>query len=425
MSEKVVLGDLTFESSDDMLKRKKHAEHLTKFLYENSEINVISVNSAWGTGKTWFVRMWINYIKTHPAYKEQITPVYYNAWENDDFDNAFIPLLAELSQQTDAQFGEKYERYKQATGAVIKAGFVNVAKKLTAGIVDIQAYFDKMEEKELYDSYISQFESAKSARSDFSEALEAYATEQNKKIFIFVDELDRCRPTFAIQTLERIKHYFEVEGVQFILLLDQEQLSHSVKVLYGNGCNTAGYLRRFIDVEFNMPLPNSKRYFSNKANSQDQFYFEVSDIAQFFTLSLRDYDKLILWVKALISTPGNLVYDCSIDLRYYYAYFLLLKLKFPNVFNDVSDESSLVGLPYEKIPYAKAVDNFTKAKSDVEVVKTAFAIIKRNMGFDSINAPYPSDMTGREQEWADSDQLKDIILNGWREISFLDRFNKY
>jgi hypothetical protein len=173
-----------------------------------------------------------------------------------------------------------------------------------------------------------------------------------------------------------------------------------------------------------MPLPNSKRYFSNKANSQDGFYFEVSDIAQFFSLSLRDYDKLILWIKALISTPRNSVDDCSNDLHYYYAYFLLLKLKFPNVFNNINDRNFLVDFAYEKMPYAKAVDNFTKAKSDVEVVKTAFAIIKRNMGFDISDAPYPGKMSEREQQWVDIDQIQDIILNGWREISFLDRFNK-
>jgi hypothetical protein len=87
-----------------------------------------------------------------------------------------------LSQQTNAQFGDKYEKYKQAAGAVIKAGLVNVAKNPTAGIIDIQAFLDKMDEKKLYDSYISQYETAKSARRDFSEALEAYATEQNKNL---------------------------------------------------------------------------------------------------------------------------------------------------------------------------------------------------------------------------------------------------
>ena len=69
----------------------------------------------------------------------------------------------------------------------------------------------------------------------------------------FVDELDRCRPTYTVELLERIKHFFDVEGLVFVLSLDKEQLGHSIRAVYGAGIDVDGYLRRFIDLEYRLP----------------------------------------------------------------------------------------------------------------------------------------------------------------------------
>jgi predicted KAP-like P-loop ATPase len=67
----------------------------------------------------------------------------------------------------------------------------------------------------------------------FRKALIEYQTKEEKKIVIFIDELDRCRPTYAIEVLERIKHLFGVAGYVFVISLDKEQLSHSIATIYG------------------------------------------------------------------------------------------------------------------------------------------------------------------------------------------------
>lgn len=76
---------------------------------------------------------------------------------------------------------------------------------------------------------------------------------QDKKPLVFIiDELDRCRPDFALSLLERIKHFFSVPNVHFILGIHSGQLENSVRSFYGNGIDAHNYLQKFIHFSFNI-----------------------------------------------------------------------------------------------------------------------------------------------------------------------------
>lgn len=91
-------------------------------------------------------------------------------------------------------------------------------------------------------------------------AKELSDSDEKKPLIIFVDELDRCRPTFAIEVLERIKHFFVTPNIIFVLAIDKMQLIESIRTVYGSNLNSLGYLKRFIDIEFSLPIPNTKKY---------------------------------------------------------------------------------------------------------------------------------------------------------------------
>ncbi|WP_292455784.1 P-loop NTPase fold protein [Methylibium sp.] len=78
----------------------------------------------------------------------------------------------------------------------------------------------------------------------FREELQAVIAEIRKKnergnLIVFIDELDRCRPTFAIELLERIKHLFDVPNIVFVLSIDKSQVEVSTSSVYGVGINAA------------------------------------------------------------------------------------------------------------------------------------------------------------------------------------------
>ena len=70
--------------------------------------------------------------------------------------------------------------------------------------------------------------------------------------FILIDELDRCRPSYAVEMLETIKHIFDIPRVVFVLATDTEQLQHAVKVIYGSEFDAYTYLSRFFNRRFSM-----------------------------------------------------------------------------------------------------------------------------------------------------------------------------
>lgn len=97
----------------------------------------------------------------------------------------------------------------------------------------------------LHDSTLfSEYKEFKDAISDFKESLEGIVSNQ-RKIVIIIDELDRCKPTFAVQLLEIVKHLFDIKGITFIFMLDIQQLSYLIKTIYGQEMDAAGYLCRF------------------------------------------------------------------------------------------------------------------------------------------------------------------------------------
>lgn len=87
--------------------------------------------------------------------------------------------------------------------------------------------------------------------------------EKRKKrspIAFFIDELDRCRPDYAVRLLERLKHLFSIAGVFFVLAVDRQQLEASVQGVYGANLNATGYPRKFIDLRYPLPQLSTEEF---------------------------------------------------------------------------------------------------------------------------------------------------------------------
>ena len=247
---------MTFDENDK-LERKTFAQNLTNILVRDNHSDesnsfVIALDSAWGTGKTCFLHMWKNLLKSQSGQEDipKLNVLYYNAWENDDWNNAFIPLVYRL-RELDA-FGQSekdIETLKQkAIGFAKGCGkqlLKDGAKKLIGeNFADyiIDAFTEGIESasKTTPELFFENYETYLDEKKDFKDGLNDLIPPDSGKLVIFIDELDRCRPTFAIDTLEIVKHLFNVEGLSVIFAVDIEQLSYSVQTLYGVGMDASG-----------------------------------------------------------------------------------------------------------------------------------------------------------------------------------------
>lgn len=256
----------------DQLDRKNTIENLTRLLSSTNQPFVLSIEGKWGSGKTTFVQMWKQYL-----INEKYMALYFNAWENDFVSDPLSAFISEITSEI-IQSNESF-KHQDTIDKLIKFGEKIIKKSvpvlisaLTRGILDQKSCSEiQSATKEDYiewvsdvtKSQISDFKNQKSAILDFKDTLKELVNilkEDGYKLplVIFVDELDRCRPDFALSLLEQIKHLFNADNLFFVLSIDREQFENSVKAIYGIGLDSDEYLRRFINLSYSLQI--SEKY---------------------------------------------------------------------------------------------------------------------------------------------------------------------
>lgn len=342
---------------DDVLERKQFItntmriiDEWERFEHENESL-VLAIDSPWGTGKSYLINMWKNWLLSEANGSKNYVVAYYNAWEEDDFDNAFIPLVYRL-QKLDVYGGneklaktikEKSKVFLKSCGiALLKDGVKKIIGDETANIIN--AGIDKADGKQVKD-FFEKYTDFYNEKKKFRESLEDLVPEDGKLI-VFIDELDRCRPNFTIETLEIVKHYFNINNIVFIFSVDLEQLSYSISTMYGEGMDSAGYLRRFFDFNIKIPEGDTKKYVEHiltpairNSEFPENTIIDIVNIYSKLKLSLRDINKITnnflvfyLYYKDYLSAES-----CALEIVRkrveLYLYFMVLKYKYPETYN--------------------------------------------------------------------------------------------
>lgn len=247
------------------LDRKQYAIVLTKIINTYADGFVLSINNEWGTGKTTFVKMWQQHLNN-----EGFQTIYFNAWENDFDNNPMIAIMSELKTLTNANNKVDFKSVVKKGAVLVKHVAPALAKSLIKKyVVDIdEIAVDVVENAakgatEILEEEIKEYTNKKKTILEFRKELEKFIKKSaNEKPLVFIiDELDRCRPTYAVEVLEQMKHFFSVPGIVFVLSIDKNHLASAVRGFYGSEqINTDEYLRRFIDLEYSIPAPKNKDY---------------------------------------------------------------------------------------------------------------------------------------------------------------------
>jgi hypothetical protein len=271
---------------------------------------VLNVNAEWGFGKTYFLRgMAKDLHDEHPV-------VMIDAWKNDFSDDPYTMVISEIdttvsllipkAEVEEAAVAKQTLRIlKQNAGQIILAGTKGATKKLVTKLIGdgfdeiaklvtekdnstvqpeekstvsqavdagIDAFTQGVGEVsgELLDALatrmINDYQEVKRSQDKFraslSELLKAIdkISKVDMPMFVFIDELDRCRPTYAISLLERVKHLFDVDDIVFVVATDTKQLGHSISGHYGSGFDGQEYLHRFFTRTYTLPKPTTNRF---------------------------------------------------------------------------------------------------------------------------------------------------------------------
>lgn len=321
------------EAEEDIFGRNNFRDGIISLFKNSADPLVVLLDEPWGTGKTFFAERLYAKLKQ----EVELKPIYFDAFVNDHEEDVFIALASEMLSalgltKTDKSAWDKTKKVAKILGRVALKGAVRAA---TAGAIQGSdlgeaeqeaakelANVAEAELDQLIDSKLKNFSQDRLAFDSFRSMLAKNAAE--KPIVFIVDELDRCKPTYALSVLETIKHFFSVAGVHFFLISNSNSLEASIQHAYGD-VNGRAYLQKFVSLTTNFPVQTEhekKQGFEKfinlllKMESKNQEDVQTLKLLKEFLLkrslqgnySLRDLEKLSFMIKAALSfsPPKNL-----------------------------------------------------------------------------------------------------------------------
>lgn len=274
----------------DAIKRNKDIANFYKILQCQEQQSAIAIDGRWGSGKTFFVhqtKMIISAFNSSCNMKDDlrkqiisklskfnvdqntetsIISVYYDAWENDNDTEPILSLIYEITKQLSVDFSLSDKSIVDLASVIIEMISGKNVKKIK-DVLTSEDPFTKLKIQKNIEDKIKQF-------------LTDLLRERANRLVIFIDELDRCNPRFAVQLLEQVKHY------------------------YGTEFDACRYLDRFFDLRIALPPADINGFYEELGFSSIHYVDEIMKrIINMYNFELREITKFYLQVKTAIFKP--------------------------------------------------------------------------------------------------------------------------
>lgn len=302
----------------DLLKRNKDLVRFYDLILAQEGASSIAIDGRWGSGKTFFVKqsmMLINaknpmsdmdeekrasivYALPFLQRAEDVPEnydiaVYYDAWENDNDTDPVLSLVYEIIKQLGINYAfEDNSNVFKLAGSVLEALTGRNINGIIENLKSENPLTKIKEEKDLHENI----------KNFFTELL----VERGNRLVIFIDELDRCKPSYAVQLLERIKHYLCDERITFVFSVNLGELQHTIKHYYGNTFDACRYLDRFFDMRLSLP-PADKTAFYREMGLDSSYGLEKISrkVIDTYNMELREATRFYRQVKTAAYEPTH------------------------------------------------------------------------------------------------------------------------
>ena len=294
----------------------------------------VAIDSEWGSGKTFFVKQVKMLLDSlNPQSKvdketsdkilkkfnldselnehsgkedDSIYSIYFDAWKNDSDDEPIKSLIYDIMLELNF-------KYNFSDTKLTDAG-IRALKFLTPVIGGAVETGSKILDSLFSEEQLKPFIKKKSFEKEIQNFISELPNERGNKLVIFIDELDRCNPAYAVKLLEQIKHYMEDDRIIFVFSVNINQLQHTIKHYYGNNFNATKYLDRFFDLQVKLPKANMMKFYENMGlnNSVNYTINTVCvSIIETFDFSLREIVRLYQNVKVATENFKENMYDSN------------------------------------------------------------------------------------------------------------------
>ena len=400
-------SNLALSIKNDTTGRNSNLYNLLRLLNFQQDSLSIAINGSWGTGKTFFIKQCqlmldnafsceddeilqaieklcpgeeslANIRKTH------FRTAYYDAWEHDSEEDPIASLIRCLAT-TDWSTNVKE--------SLIKAADIGSSILQATTNIDLKGLVKTLKDNS---SDLITPDNLEQIKKRFNATLAELAPDQGK-LTIFVDELDRCKPTYAVKLLERIKHYFNNPNVTFIFAVDLSQLQYTINQYYGLQFNGYQYLDRFFDLVISLSAPDIDKYFDNTKNileavqhfeksdpKNSYYYLFCKELINYFSFSIRQINHFYLKTNSAaynlldqILNPQGIAFQSERNGKFIIYEFLLPLM---NALNqaDIDEYNNFISgnASKETLNILAKSKYFTKYYKDISINESNIDIIK-------------------------------------------------
>ena len=307
-----------FKQELDIFNRKTYGESLLNLISNTQDELVLALDAPWGEGKSTFIKMWRGFLT-----EKGVASVYFDAFENDYQQDPILSISSQLYELIDKNDSKTRTEFKKKALSALKivgrAGIKIGIKALTAGALDDTIFEDtdsvgdaSDEASEVVDKFIetqiTKAEENRKSLSAFKDYLSSLGEKlgDGKNLIFIIDELDRCKPNFALAILESIKHLFSVPHITFVLVMNRTQLEEAVRCEYGRGVDASKYLQKFVSIWASLPKSMNQHISVPKSylrNCLSRMEYEATtqahqnaiqnfeELVEFYDLPLREIEK--------------------------------------------------------------------------------------------------------------------------------------
>lgn len=307
--------------NEDILQRNKDLVYFYDLLMAQESAGTIAIDGRWGSGKTFFVKQSLLLInaknpmsKMEKDKKDRILcrvpfrkdndgsdenydlAIYFDAWENDNDTEPILSIIYEITKQLGLAypFDSDSDVFKMA-GSI----FETISGRNINNIINAlkgENPLKKFEEQKNIEKTLKEF---------FSEILK----ERGNRLIVFIDELDRCKPSYAVHLLEQIKHYLCDDRITFVFSVNLRELQHTISHFYGESFDSCRYLDRFFDIRVAIPPADKSKFLDTIASASDsrQYVLNIINkrIIENYDFELREITRFYMQVKTAIYKATN------------------------------------------------------------------------------------------------------------------------
>ncbi|MEE0510717.1 MAG: P-loop NTPase fold protein [Peptococcaceae bacterium] len=337
---------------NDTIGRNRDILRFITILDSINDSCAIALDGNWGSGKTFFVKQTKMVLDAHNCHvnrmdeedtdaiiKEceryfknvslEIQPqvcVYYDAWENDNDDDPILSLVYTILNSVSHEFSFQDRSALNIGASVLETVTGRNWKQIVESLKGNNPLEALQEEKGL-EQLVHEF-------------LESLLIERGNRLIVFVDELDRCKPSFAVCLLERIKHYFSHKNITFVFSVNLKELQHTIRNHYGEDFDGFRYLDRFFDLRMSLPQPDLRRFYESIGFDNGHYTYEMvcDAVIKFYRFELREIAKYVQLSKIAAYEPThsdthNFSFPEGIALQFCLLYFvpIMIGLKILNL----------------------------------------------------------------------------------------------